>query len=137
MDAEPDDRDELAADAPEAFAKLGTGDRSATVLDTLEAWAKAYAAGECKAPTPYQLRLKMRNVYIRRAGAAIDARTSWARAGELAKRVRTFELSRWPLWQALSLPPAHADAVDQLLWHARRLDDDEFPQSRGGLFRLL
>lgn len=135
MDA--DDRDALAADALDALAKLGTGDRSRAVLDALEAWAVAYAAGECKAPTPCKVRLAMRNEYIRRAGCTIKAGSPWDRACKLAKKVRDFEKQWQSSWQHFSRVPRTADTVDALLWQARQHEHDRLPRSKWTLFRLL
>lgn len=137
MDADPDDRDELAADALDALAKLATGDRSTAVLDALEAWAVGYAAGARKAPTPCKVRLAMRNEYIRRAGYAIKAGSPWDRACQLAKRVSDFEPLWQSSWQHFSHVPRTASTVNALLWQARQHEPDRLPRSKFTLFRLL
>lgn len=110
------------------------GDRSSTTLDALEAGMRAWLDG-APAPTPAQFRLAMRDRYIRHAGYLLEAASASERAEQLAERVRTFELLRWPRWQALSELPPQADRVDALLWRARQ--HGALPRSWRQLFRLL
>jgi len=110
------------------------GDRSSSTLDALEAGMRAWLDGE-PLPTRCQFRQAMRDRYIRHAGYAIEARSSWDRAGVLAERVKSFEILRWPAWQHFTEPPRQADGVDALLWQARQYGP--LPTTPRRLFALL
>jgi len=118
----------------QAAVRFVQGVDDAATLAELRAWLLSWMQGE-ETATPAQFRQAMRDRFIRHAGYEIDADSSWSRACQLAERVRTFELLRWPGWERFREVPRHADGVDALLWQARRLGD--LPKSPRALFRLL
>jgi len=118
------------------LAAFLTGRRDPEVIEGLAAELGDWLGGE-KMATRIQVRRAMRDRYLRHAGDAIPAASSWDRAGILAERVRLFELDRWPKWEPMSQPPRQADEVDRLLFLAWKLDVHPIPRSQGGLFRKL
>lgn len=67
-----------------------------------------------------EVRLALRDRWLREAAAHLGETTRWRRAKRLAVHAQRFERHAWAVWRGLALPPSSATPVEASLFFARR-----------------
>jgi hypothetical protein len=67
-----------------------------------------------------QLRVEMRNTWLREAARLLKTPPTASRARALLEAINAFERRKWPIWRQSSFPPAHASELEAVLFYALR-----------------
>lgn len=122
------------APSPDAQARMARG---------LATW---WRAGGLSLPrclglpeNPELARLRLRDYYLARAAELLHAPDDrrWSRAVALCDAARLFLARKWPCWHDLPAPPAHASALEALLFHATRAAGGALPASSRRYAQIL
>src|SRR5512144_334675 len=70
--------------------------------------------------TPARMRTALRDYWLAQTASELPAMLPWQRAQELARIGRVFERRTWPAWKRYDQPPAHATALDRVLFYLHR-----------------
>ncbi|QXL83264.1 hypothetical protein [Comamonas sp. NLF-1-9] len=88
---------------------------------------------------PEHAQRQVRDWYLLQASELVGANFAdrAVRARRLHQAVQRFMARQWPCWWDLSEPPAHADALQKMLWHAARAGAGRLPKTRRRYGQLL
>ena len=121
------------------------GDRSEFVLGALEWRLRVFLANAADGipivhalgfRNVYEMRLAMRDHWLRQAAKHIPEDKPWPRARRLAARINTFESACWPKWERHPMPPDGTDAINRALFNCRKIGAP-LPSSVRQLYNIL